>query len=51
MKGGEGRPLPAPPTPLAWTYKAELFGVEVNWLVGKGQSRDIFGVKTPPPTH
>lgn len=45
-----GGALPASPS-LAWTHKAELFGVEVKWLMGKGQSRDIFGVKTPPPTH
>lgn len=43
---------PSPPSPsLAGTHKAESFGVEVKQLTGKGQSRDIFGVKTPPPAH
>lgn len=48
---GGGGPSPPPPPSLAWTCKTELSGVEVNRLMGKGQSRDIFGVKTPPPTH
>lgn len=43
-----GRTFPS----LAGTPEAQLFGVGVKWLMGKGQSRDIFGTKTSshPPT-
>lgn len=41
---------PALPS-LAWTQEAKLFRVGVTWPMGKGQSRDIFGVKTAPQTH
>lgn len=43
-----GAPLPS----LAWTHEAKLFagGRGLKWLMGKGQSRDIFGTKTAP-TH
>lgn len=41
-----GRTFPS----LAGTREAQLLGVGVKWLMGKGQSRDIFGTR-PPPTH
>lgn len=41
---GEAPALPS----LVWTHEAKLFQVGVTWLMGKGWSRDIFGVKTPP---
>lgn len=43
-----GRPSTGPP---CLDTRGTLSGMGVEWLMGKGQGWNIFGVKIPPPTR